>query len=71
MSTHLARALTVFTLLFAAPLGAGASDGPQSIESLRHLSQSIEALVTSGQLRRLTVFPEPGNAPLFALLEKP
>ncbi|MEP7310057.1 MAG: trypsin-like peptidase domain-containing protein [Acidobacteriota bacterium] len=46
MPKHLARAITVFTLLFAGPLGAGASDGTQSIESLRHLSQSVEALVT-------------------------
>ena len=46
MPNNLVRALTVATLLFfVTPRGAGASEGEQ-IDSLRHLSQSVEALVT-------------------------
>jgi serine protease Do len=46
MPKNLLRVLTVITCLFVTSRGAAASDDNRSIDALKHLSQSVEALVT-------------------------
>jgi serine protease Do len=46
MPKNLLRALTVMTCLFVMSRAAAASDGDRAIDALKHLSQSVEALVT-------------------------